>query len=154
MLLNYHIGRFVLGSLCVRDLVWLGLSGVRVAGWRKTCASACNTDTIKHSHSKSPTHDDRKQTTDVVIQQYSRKLLMMDILMSETFWVRKKWNKVASYIKLVFYSSTVLCHICHWMFHIICNWYRSINRRAQGLIETSVCGEFIGLKTWVQKFLF
>jgi len=32
MLLNYHIGRFVLGSLCVEDLVWLGWSGVRVAG--------------------------------------------------------------------------------------------------------------------------
>ena len=52
MLLNYHIGRFVLGSLCDGDLVRLGLSSVRVA--------------------------------DVVIQQHSRKLLMMDILISET----------------------------------------------------------------------
>ena len=33
MLLNYHIGRFVLGSLCVGDLVRLGLSRVRVAGY-------------------------------------------------------------------------------------------------------------------------
>ena len=32
MLLNYHIGRFVLGWLCVGGLVRLGLSGVRVAG--------------------------------------------------------------------------------------------------------------------------
>ena len=32
MLLNYRIGRFVLGSLCVGDLVRLGLSGVCVAG--------------------------------------------------------------------------------------------------------------------------
>ena len=32
MLLNYHIGRFVLGSLCVGDLVRLGLSSARVAG--------------------------------------------------------------------------------------------------------------------------
>ena len=32
VLLNCHIGRFVLGSLCVGDLVWLGLSSVRVAG--------------------------------------------------------------------------------------------------------------------------
>jgi len=31
--MNYHIGRFVLGSLCVGDLEWLGLSGVRVAGF-------------------------------------------------------------------------------------------------------------------------
>ena len=33
MLLNYHIGRFVLGSVCVGDLVRLGLSSVRVAGY-------------------------------------------------------------------------------------------------------------------------
>jgi len=32
MLLNYHIGRFVLGSVCVGNLVRLCLSGVRVAG--------------------------------------------------------------------------------------------------------------------------
>ena len=32
MLMNYHIGRFVLVSLCVGDLVWLGLSSVHVAG--------------------------------------------------------------------------------------------------------------------------
>ena len=32
MLLNYHIGRFVLVSLCVGDLVLMGLSSIRVAG--------------------------------------------------------------------------------------------------------------------------
>ena len=37
----------------------------------------------------------------------SRKLLMMDILMSETYWTHKKWNKIASGIKLVFHSSTI-----------------------------------------------
>ena len=47
------------------------------------------------------------KTTDVVIQQHSRKLLVMDILMSETFRAHKKWNKIASDIKLVFYSSTI-----------------------------------------------
>ena len=31
MLVNYQIGRLVLSSLCVGDLVWLGLSGARVA---------------------------------------------------------------------------------------------------------------------------
>ena len=41
------------------------------------------------------------------IQQNSRKLLMMDILISETCWAHKKWNKLASDIKLVFYSSTI-----------------------------------------------
>ena len=32
---------------------------------------------------------------------------MMDILMSETCWIHKKWNKIASDIKLVFFSSTI-----------------------------------------------
>jgi len=45
--------------------------------------------------------------TDVVIEQHSRKLLMMDILMSETCWVNMKWNKIASDIKLIFYSLTI-----------------------------------------------
>jgi len=61
--------------MCVGDSVWLGWSGIHVAG--------------------------------STIQQNSRKLLMMDILMSETCWAHKKWNKIASVIKLVFYSSTV-----------------------------------------------
>ena len=42
----------------------------------------------------------------MVIQHQCRKLLMMDILMSETCLAHKKLNKVASDIKLVFYSST------------------------------------------------
>jgi len=55
----------------------------------------------------------QKNTTKVVIQQNSRKLLMMDILMSETCWAHKKWNKIASDIKLVFYSSTIKeCKFC------------------------------------------
>ena len=32
---------------------------------------------------------------------------MMVILMSETCWAHKKWNKIASDIKLVFYYSTL-----------------------------------------------
>ena len=49
----------------------------------------------------------QNKTTDVVIQQHSRKLLMMDILMSETCWAHKKWNKISSDIKLVFHSSNI-----------------------------------------------
>ena len=41
-------------------------------------------------------------TNNVVIHQNSHKLLMMGILMSETCWAHKKWNKIASDIKLVF----------------------------------------------------
>jgi len=47
MLLNYHIGRFVLGSLCVGDMVRLVVTVLQV--------SACNTDT---NHTKSPTHSE------------------------------------------------------------------------------------------------
>jgi len=68
---------FVLGSMCVGDSVRLGWSCIRVAGWS------------------------------LVIQQHNRKLLMMDILVSETCWPHKKWNKIASDMKLVFYSSTI-----------------------------------------------
>ena len=39
MLLNYHIGCFILGSLCVGDLVRLGLSSVRVACGNSTAQS-------------------------------------------------------------------------------------------------------------------
>ena len=77
--------------MCVGVSVWLGWSGIRVAGW----STASNT------------HRTENNTTNVVIQQNSRKLLMMDILMFKTCWTRKKWNKIASDIKLVFYSSTI-----------------------------------------------
>jgi len=71
-------------------------------------ASACNTDTTQNlPHQISNTQQTEKKTTDVVIQQHSRKLLMMYILMSETCWVNKNWNKIASDIKLVSYSSTI-----------------------------------------------
>jgi len=69
---------------------------------------ACNTDTTPNQpHRNSNTHRTKNNTTNVVIQQNSRKLLVMDILMSQTCWAHKKWNKIASDIKLVFYSSTI-----------------------------------------------
>ena len=71
-------------------------------------AEACNTDTTPNQpHRNSNTHETKNNTTNVIIQQNSRKLLMMDtrMLMSETCWTCKKWNKIASDIKLVFYFS-------------------------------------------------
>jgi len=38
VLLNYQIGRIVLGSMCVGVSVWLGWSGIRVADWARTPA--------------------------------------------------------------------------------------------------------------------
>jgi len=71
-------------------------------------AEACNTDTTPtQPHRISNTRRTKNNTTNVVLQQNSRKLLMMGVLMSETCWAHKKWNKLASDIKLVFYSSTI-----------------------------------------------
>jgi len=48
-------------------------------------AEACNTDTTPTQPHRNPnTHRTKNDTTNVVFQQNSRKLLMMDILMSET----------------------------------------------------------------------
>ena len=87
---------------CVGDLVRLDLGSVRVASFSLQHGH--------HSHSAAPNLQhttNQEQQTNVVIQQNSRKLLMMDILMSETCWTHKKWNKIASDIKLVSYSSTI-----------------------------------------------
>ena len=52
MLLNYHIGRIVLGSLCVGVSVWLGWSGVRVAG-----------SSLQHGHYPNPAAPNLQHTT-------------------------------------------------------------------------------------------
>ena len=71
-------------------------------------AEACNTDTTQtQPHQTSNTQRIENKTTDVVIQQHSRKHLMIDILMPEICWAHKKWNKIASDIKLVFFSSSI-----------------------------------------------
>ena len=68
MLLNYHIGHFVLGSLCVGDLV-----------------QACKADSTQtQPHQISNTQRTTNKTTNVAIQPRSRKVPMMDILMPET----------------------------------------------------------------------
>ena len=95
-------------TLVVLFLVWCVLEFR--CGWAGVKeAEAFNTDTTPtQPHRNSNTHRTKNNTTNVVIQQNSRKLLMMDILMSETRWAHKKWNKIASDIKLVFYSSTII----------------------------------------------
>jgi len=77
-------------------------------GWVWVVSVLQATDTTQtQPHQISNTQRTEDKTTDVVIQQQSRKLLMMDILMSETCSAHKKWNNIARDIKLVFYSSTV-----------------------------------------------
>jgi len=78
MLLNYHIGCIVLGLLC---------AGVRYC----SCASAGSPDsTPAEPHPDSSTQQSKNNTANVVLQQHSRKLLKMDILMPETYCVSKK----------------------------------------------------------------
>ena len=73
---------------------WVGVVSVLQA------EAACNTDTTPtQPYRNSNTHRTKNKTANVVIQQNSRKLLMMDILMSETRWAHNKWNKIASDIK-------------------------------------------------------
>ena len=88
--MNYHIGRLVLSSLCVGRL-------------QPAKRTPPNTSRNKSSN----TQRTENKTTDVVIHQHSRKLLKMDILMSETCWAHNKWKKIASDIKFVFHSSTI-----------------------------------------------
>jgi len=88
---------------------WFGVVSV----WQ--AEAACNTDTTPtQPRRNSNTHRTKNNTTNVVIQQNSRKLLTMDILISETCWTHKKWNKIKNDIKLVFYSSTTIL-----IFHVV-----------------------------------
>jgi len=61
--LNYHIGRFVLDSLCVGDLVRLGLSSVHVADVSLPHGYHSNPATSKLQHTSKQEH-----TTNVVIR--------------------------------------------------------------------------------------
>ena len=97
------------GWVCVVELPHRSFCSLFVVCWRFGAAGfAINTDTTQtQPHQISNTQRTENKTTDVVIQQHSRKLLMRDILISETCWVHKKWNKIASDISLVFYPSTI-----------------------------------------------
>ena len=87
MLMTYHLGRLVRSSLCVGDLVRMGFE------WCSFCRLKHNTSMFQPAkraplktqpHQISNTQRSENKATDVVIQQHSRKLLMIDILMSET----------------------------------------------------------------------
>ena len=83
------------------DVCWnFGVVGLE---WYPCCRLKHATQPQRNAN----THRAKNNATNVVIQQNSRKLLMMDILRSETCWAHKQWNKIASDIKLVFYSSTI-----------------------------------------------
>ena len=103
--MNYHICRLVLSSLCVGVFAAAGI------WWCSFCrlqpANANTPPNTSRNNKRSNTLWTENKTTDVVIYQHSRKLLKMDILMSETCWAHNKWNKIANDIKLLFHSSTI-----------------------------------------------
>ena len=82
MLMNYHIGRLVLSSFCV------GAFGAAGFWWCLFCRlklqPAKRTPSKTSRNKSSNTERTENKTTDVVIHQHSRKVLKMDILMSET----------------------------------------------------------------------
>jgi len=49
--MNYHIGCTILGSMCVGVSVWLGWSGVRVAGFQPATRTP-----LQPNHTETPTH--------------------------------------------------------------------------------------------------
>ena len=81
------------------DVCWsFGVVGLE---WYPCCRLK-HSFSLQHGSHSNPTtpklqHTSKQEhTTNVVIQYKSRKLLMMNILMSETYWAHKKWNKIAS----------------------------------------------------------
>jgi len=111
--------------MCVGVSVWLGWSGIRVAGLSGVVsvlqAETCNTDTTPtQPHRNSNTHWTKNNTTNVVIQQNSRKLLMMDILMSETCWAHKKWNKNSKWHEVGLLFPTIYFLFVHGVIYINC----------------------------------
>ena len=109
--------------LCVQHVSDINISIIRSLRLFR-CVSASNPDTTPtQPHRNSNTHRTKNNTTNVVIQRNSRKLLMMAILMSETCWAHKKWNKIASDIKLVFHSSAIpLCFSIDRVLNFLLSW--------------------------------
>jgi len=97
---SFGVARFEWCPCCRLLDIWCGWVWVVLV--LQAEASACNTDTTQiQPHQISNSQRTENKTKDVIIQQ---NIYIYNILMSETCWVRKKWNKIASDKKLVFYS--------------------------------------------------
>ena len=94
--------------LCAQHVSDINISIIRSLRLCRLLQPAKRTPPKTSRTKSSNTQRTENKTSDVVIHQHSRrKLLMMDILITETCWAHKKWNKIASDIKLVFHSSTI-----------------------------------------------
>ena len=68
---------------------------------------------------------------------------MMDILMSKTCWAHKKWNKIASDIKLVFHSSTIWCSVVSDTRRILCHIHVHTTQEPQSPCVHSISHCFV-----------
>jgi len=68
----------------IKLYVYLNYPSAQLSGTRSTHVHPYKDTTPTQPHRISNAHRTKNNTTNVVIQQNSRKLLMMDILMSET----------------------------------------------------------------------
>ena len=87
---------FLVRSVLEFRCVWVGVVSVlQAADYTPT-----------QTHRNSNTHRTKNNTTNLVIRQNSRTLLMMNILMSETCWAHKKWNKKSKWhqVGLLFFN--------------------------------------------------
>ena len=110
----FHLlcGRLVFSSLCVgvfaaADIWWCSLCRLKHYHTNRTVVlqpAKRKPPNIRRSKNSNTQRTENK-TTDVVIHQHSRRLLKMYILMSETCWAHKNWNKTAGDIKFVFHST-------------------------------------------------
>ena len=101
------------------DVCWsFGVVGLE---WYPCCRLKAGWN-LQHEYQSNPTTPKLQNTSNQ--EQYDQ-CCMMDILLSETCWAHKRWNKIASDIKLVFYSSTIT--MIHGPINIRCYrllWYR------------------------------
>jgi len=109
------------------DVCWsFGVVGLE---WYPCCRLKHNCFSLQHEYHSNPTTPKLQHTSNQ--EQYDQcgnsteESQAPDILMSETCWAHKKWNKIASDIKLVFYSSTIT--MMHGPINIRLSYIHSIN---------------------------
>jgi len=93
LLLNYHIDCCILGSLCAGDLVWMGLSGVLVAG--------CSTTALY------VTRISFSEGVFLFLAEKYRGFLSVTVLSISTFHVLRTPFDVPKYV--VFVTNTACC---------------------------------------------
>jgi len=145
MLLNYHIGRCILGSLCVADSVRLGWSGVRIAGWSLQHGHHSNpaAPNLQHNHSQ---HNQCRTPYAVI---HGLVLLMMSIMMPETCWDRSLIINIGLVASCWFISLHPTFHDArsqqpktHCPFTVLCRSHPKVQRSFVPLKYATYCNKY------------